>query len=441
MDETGNGATASDIDPTNPVFISYRQSDGTGITTELAWLLRAAGIPVWRDRDDLPPGDTETRLQQAIADGLAGGVLAITPDIANSTVVREVEAPMLIALHESNEEFALGIANAVEREPGKLDYDAPDRLLQLKPSTLSGVDQHPADRAGQLVLTQKLLWHRLGHQQARVASNDHTIHISIQTRNAPQVFDRTGHQLDIRVRPSSHEKLPSPDGLRDLQDTIHLLPDAVTRAGAQTVHVHGGAHLSVAFALGAALPSSRIGTLHVTDQRHQTWTSGTEAIVTATPLLRVEDEGHTSDAATTGRQAVAVYLDLLPARSDGAFTRHLDENGPFLTAWEHLTYAGEGLLDPTDVGVLAAEAAARIRTLANNNGNAQVHLLLRCPFPVAVLIGRLMNTIRFILYEWDDSDPVVGDDYRARYVATLRVRPSAASGVIEEVLLSGSTGA
>lgn len=429
------------VDAADPVFISYRQSDGTDITAELAWLLRAAGIPVWRDRDDLPPGDTTARLQQAIADGLAGGVFVITTQVADSTVVREVEAPRLIALHDTNEAFALGITNAVEREPGKLDYDAPDRLLELKPKTLSGVDQHPADRAGLLVLTKKLLWHRLAHQQAQVASNDHTIHISIQTRNAPQVYDRTGHQLDMRVRPSSHEKLPSADGLRDLQDTIHLLPDAVTRAGAKAVHVHGGAHLSVAFALGAALPSSRIGTVHVTDQRQQTWTSGFEAIVTATPLLRVEDRGNTADAAATGRPAVTVYLDLLPGRSDDAFNRHLDENRTSLTAWEHLTYAGEGLLDPTDAGVIAAEAAARIRTLANDNGNAQVHLLLRCPFPIAVLTGRLMNTIRFVLYEWDDSDPVVGDDYRARYVPTMRVRPSAAGGVIEEVLLNASTGA
>ena len=45
-------------DPADPVFISYRQKDGTGVAGELAWLLRAAGIPVWRDRDDLPPGDT-----------------------------------------------------------------------------------------------------------------------------------------------------------------------------------------------------------------------------------------------------------------------------------------------------------------------------------------------------------------------------------------------
>ncbi|MCE2511797.1 MAG: toll/interleukin-1 receptor domain-containing protein [Acidimicrobiia bacterium] len=49
------------IDPRGPVFISYRQSDGREIAETLAWALRAAGVPVWHDQTDLPPGDTERR--------------------------------------------------------------------------------------------------------------------------------------------------------------------------------------------------------------------------------------------------------------------------------------------------------------------------------------------------------------------------------------------
>src|SRR4051812_41646083 len=96
------------IDPTAPVFISYRHSDGMETTTSLAWLLRAAGIPVWRDLDDLPPGDTHERLTQAIDDGLSGGVLVLTPDITQSAVVKTIEAPKLLSLHQSHPEFALG---------------------------------------------------------------------------------------------------------------------------------------------------------------------------------------------------------------------------------------------------------------------------------------------------------------------------------------------
>src|SRR4051812_46618609 len=83
--------TPTGFDPHGPVFVSYRQSDGTQLADELTWLLRAAGIPVWRDKDDLPPGDTEQRLQEALRNGLSGAVLIVTPEIENSSVVREVE--------------------------------------------------------------------------------------------------------------------------------------------------------------------------------------------------------------------------------------------------------------------------------------------------------------------------------------------------------------
>lgn len=88
-------------DPADPVFISDRQKDGTCVASELAWLLRAAGISIWRDRDDLPPGDTEARLKQAIAAGISGGVLVTTPDVVNSGVVKTLEAPQLLWLENS----------------------------------------------------------------------------------------------------------------------------------------------------------------------------------------------------------------------------------------------------------------------------------------------------------------------------------------------------
>lgn len=427
-------STAPTPNAADPIFISYRQSDGTDITAELAWLLRSSGIPVWRDRDDLPPGDTEARLRQAIADGISGGVLVTTPDLENSEVVKFVEAPCLLKLHQAHEAFALGIANAVESEPGKIDYRAPDRLLGQRPGTLSGVDQQGADRQGLRTLVQKLLWHRMAHHRARVTADAHTFSLSLQTRNTPQVYDRTGSQLDIRVRPSTHERLPSFEGLQDLRDVIGLLPDAVTRAGAQRVRLQGGAHLSVAFTIGAALPSSRLGYMEVIDQQGQKWTSDGEARLSPTPYVQIEAEGANERPTKTGRPAVMVYLDLLPQRSNAAFEWYIDENAQFITAWRHLTSTSSNLLDPSVAGALAAEAAAHLRTISNDNANAEIHLLLRCPFPLALLIGRLTNTLRFVLYEWDDSDPVTGDDYRARYVPTMRVRTSANASVIEEVL-------
>ncbi|QZY49354.1 SAVED domain-containing protein [Mycolicibacterium austroafricanum] len=421
-------------DPTGPIFISYRHSDGIDLAAELAGLLRAAGIPVWRDKDDLPPGDTEHRLTQAISAGISGAVIVTTADIANSTVVKFLEAPLLLQIHDDYPEFALAVANAIENEHGSLDYTAPDKLLGVKPGTLAGVDQHRVDRAELLHIVDRLLRQRVANHRAHVADT-HLFELSVQTRNAPQSFDRTLGQLDIRLRPAGHGRLPSAAGLSDLRDTIGLLPDAVTQSAAERVRIRGGAHLCVAFALGASLPSSRIGHMEVFDQQGSAWSSAGEARFTSPPHIYVERQAINSGVAAPGRRAVGVYLDLLAQRSDAAFDQYLEANDQDLTAWQHMRSSGGDLLDPSLAGATAADAAAHIRALANDHANADVHLLLRCPFPIAMLMGRLTNTLRVVAYEWDDSDDGIDADGRPCYVPALRVRASAATGVIEEVLL------
>ncbi len=421
------------IDPANPIFLSYRHQDGTRITSRLAWLLRAAGVPVWRDKDDLPPGDTIARLQQAIDDGISGGVLVITPDIENSKIVRDIEAPKLIALHNACPEFTLGIANGVKGVSAKPDYSEPDRLLCLAPGTLSGVDQQPASRAGLHTLVQGLVNTRIAHLRSRIAADDQTLTISIQTRNTPQVYDRTEGQLDIRLRPTNDGRLPSRPGLADLKEVIDLLPHAVVRSGAKRVRVRGGAHLSVALALGAALPSTRVGQIEVIDQGGTTWTSGSEAVFTDPPAVQVVSQA--TNPAASGHPAVAVYADMLPTRSDAAYDRFLDEHKAHLTAWSQLTSGdGRALVDPAQAGRIAADLAAHLRQLSAEHQNAEIHLLLRCPFPLAVLLGRLTNTLRLVVYEWDHSDLTLGD-YRPRYDPCIRVSASSGTGVIAELLL------
>lgn len=50
----GRPVGAPGVQPTGLAFLSYRQPDGLTVATELAWLLRAASVPVWHDRTDLP---------------------------------------------------------------------------------------------------------------------------------------------------------------------------------------------------------------------------------------------------------------------------------------------------------------------------------------------------------------------------------------------------
>jgi hypothetical protein len=167
----------------------------------------------------------------------------------------------------------------------------------------------------------------------------------------------------------------------------------------------------------------------------QTWSTGTVSTPPKdSPLTRVVGHGAKARTPAGTAKTVLAYVDLLPDRSDDAYARLLQDNPDTFDAWEHIRAVADGPLDPAGAGPLIAEVASRLRRISQDNGNANVHLLLRCPFPVALLLGRLLNTLRVTAYEWDrarDSDV----DQRPLYVPTLATAATDARGPITAVLL------
>lgn len=431
--------SAAGVQPGGPVFLSYRQSDGLPTATGLAWLLRAAGVPVWHDQMDLPPGDTTRRLEEALASGLSGAVLLVTPEIATSGVVRYTELPRLLDL-EKDAKFVMAVANIVRKPDGRLDYGAPDTLLGQPPGTLARLNQYPADdRAGLVGVVREVLAFRAGLVAVLTAADPgRALHVSVQTRGKPTAQQTDGADVSVRLRPGAHGRLPDAEGLEDLRSALPLLPDAVTRSGATAVRVTGGAHLSVAFAVGAALPATLLGDVRVEGTAADVWSSGTvSGELEGTKHVTEESHGLGPVRPTGQRREVLAYVDLLPERSDAAYTRLLTEHKPF-DAWEHLRSAASGRLDSASAGPLVEAVASRLRALTQRHDNARLHLLLRAPFPVAVLLGRLCNTLRVVVYEWDDTESPGDDDTRPRYVPCMEVRATHAQGPVTEVLLPGT---
>lgn len=427
--------TRDQINPRGPVFVSHRQRDGKRKAAELAWLLRAAGVPVWHDQSDLPPGDTNERLTQALASGLSGGVLLITPNIAESVVVRTVEAPKLLDL-EKDPAFVFAVANTVRRSDGSMDLDAPDDLLGKPRGTLRRLKQHRANtRRGLVNIAREIVLHRVATLALPPGTDGaDRLHVSVQTRAVPHANDSDNADLSIRLRPPTAGRLPSLNGLKDLKEALPLLPEAVSMRRPRTVHVTGGGHLTVAFALGTALPATLIGSITVEAQDETVWRTGTVSTPPGDePLTRIEGHGAKPVAPTGTPRTVLTYVDLLPERSDAAYTRLLTEH-PDFDAWMHLRPATEGPLDPAAANPLISEVASRLRKLSQDHDNADLHLALRAPFPVAVLLGRLLNTLRVTAYEWDrapDGDP----DARPRFVPALILAATDANGPISAVLL------
>lgn len=418
------------IDPRGPVFISYRQSDGRETAEALAWALRAAGVPVWHDQTDLPPGDTDRRLADALSSGLSGAVLLVTPDIKDSSAVRDVELPRLLEL-EKHTAFTLAVGSIVEAQHGtnRLDYSAPDRLLGLEAGTIRKLNQTPVATADErAALANAMSRQRMERLQPDIQESSGLLTLDVQTRVPPFAGGMDG-DLVLRLRPpAAGERRPHVGGLCDLQRFLGNLPQLVAIAGARVLRVRGGAHLSVACALGAALPTTLMGTVEVLDTHGARWALAGQAPV---PTVERLCTPVTPPVYNFDRGPVLIYVDLLPHRSDAAFERFPKRDQAFAGV-AHLRYAAEGLLEPDQAAAIVGELAADIRSLANTHNTTEVHILLRCPYPIALLLGRTLNTLTVHLYEWEDS-PDDGAEPKPRYVPSVVLRSGAGGSPIHAV--------
>ena len=423
----------SRVSPRGPVFLSYRHSDGADLALALAWALRASGVPVWLDQSDLPPGDTARRLGEALRSGLSGAVLLVTPEIAASSVVREIELPRLLRL-AAEEAFTLSIASTIEAESGGLDHSAPDRLLSRTASDLRGLRQDPALTSRDIAnVARSHCRRRMEALRPGIASAGHVIDIDLQTRIVPSAIGPCG-DLVVRLRPPAPgDRRPHREGLKDLQLFLGDLSHLLEIAGARHTRVSGGAHLTVAFALGAALPTTLTGNVHALDTAGHAWSISDNAPApgASTRILEIMDRSPRVGA----RGDAVVYVDLLPTRSDPAFDRFVEARTGRLACAVHIRPVAQGNLLPEDAGSLVAEASHAIRQAASRSETSEVHLLLRCPWTLALLLGRTLNTIRVNLYEWEDGPDDSNGLVAPRYLPSLIVRSGAGGSPIEKVVM------
>lgn len=415
-----------------PVFISYRQSDGTAQADALEDLLRAAGLVVWRDRTDLRPGTTTDRLEQALTRGLSASVLVVTPDIAYSDIVRERELPRLLQL-DADPDFSLCIANTVARAgaDSKCDYDAPDRLLRLAPArTLADKKQaNMRQPSGEVEIVRDLLMHRIEQRKPIIRAEGRDFTIRVQSRPASSALDADEDDLHIRLKPSDDGRLPSRAGLELLKTTLPLTSDAVYAAGPKSVRISGGAHLSVGLALGAALPETKIGKVVVIDTEDNAWTSATLEDDPQSTELTIDPAQTEQDQAAAPKHRVAVFVTLTPQADRTAFEQLVNDSAAGFDAAEVISIAGTERIDPREAGRLSAAVAQQIKRLSASQGRAEVHLAFHGPYTMAVLIGRYLNTLRTTVYEWDGNK-----EDGPRYKPVIILEPGVTDGPMTDVL-------
>lgn len=400
------------VDPDGPIFISYRQRDGTASASLLERLLRAAGLVVWRDQADLRAGTTADRLDQALTGGLSGAVLIITPDLVSSTVVRDNELPRLMQLDEDSR-FSLAIANEIPNQssPSKPDYTAPDTLLGLGPTGPLRDKKQSNTRTveGRLEVVRDLLMHRIEQRRGHVAAHHRTFTIAVQTRPAPSALDVGRADLHLRVTPPDKQdgRLPNPQALDDLRQTLPLTSDAIATSGATSLRIEGGMHHVVAFALGAAFPTTRIGTVEVLDPEGHVWTSEETPDAVTTLELETADIEGVFDHVSTHRARIAVFISITDNSDTTAFTKLIKGRPGYFAAAKLIALKPAGRADRIDhreAAHLSRAIAVQLRRIAASTGRAELHIAFHGPMTIALLVARQLNTLRVVFYEWDDPE-------------------------------------
>ena len=115
------------------------------------------------------------------------------------------------------------------------------------------------------------------------------------------------------------------------------------------------------------------------------------------------------DGVADGHGGFAEYLAGQPGRYSRAIRLHLARRGP---------------IRPEAADILVADLGERMRGCAGVASTHRVHLFLRTPFPIAVLLGRTLNTLEATLYEWDDTGDI------PRYVKAATVAAGRGGGPV-----------
>jgi hypothetical protein len=398
------------VDFLGPVFVSYRDSDGSQRANSLAWTLRSTGLPVYLDKDDLPPGETRTRLREALGGGLSAGVVVVTPDIAKSEVVRRLELPKLIRLGRSSD-FLFAIANTIENRSASEgerspDYAAPDTLMRSwwQLPRLRSYHQHryfSDEDAG--TIAKALAIHRMRRLRE---SGVQELEIDIQTRDAHPGAWRRPAPLVVRTPPpqDAARRAPPPEAWRRFAPFLDVLPSLVEEAGVRTVRLRGGGHLAAATALGAALPTTTGHRLLVVDAQGAVWQDASGDRID----IRVSRATH------SGAGRISVLLDCALGPGHDTYAAFVRDESPNLAASLVLSTQGCSL-DPAHAGRLADDLARLIRDEAVAAQAVAVDLCMRMPFPLAVMVGRRLNTLELRLHEWET------DGNQPRYIPVLTV--------------------
>jgi hypothetical protein len=349
---------------------------------------------VWQDINDLVHGVTESELERVLEDpGTACAVMFITPEVEDSHVIRETEAPMIFGRQRSADGFFL-----IPVAAGGLGYGDLERVLgprigitNISTFNVLKAPSNPIDVEFAARLSISVLDHRLAAVVASLAPGE-AITVQISTRielsREPGYALRIDlcHRFDGRVAVGADW-----DGL-----IIPAFTDVVAalqrKAAGRPVVLSGFPALPAALALGSAFLS--LGGIKVSWLQEQQ-NFGVESELWG---LHVSPAPCGFAVLTSPYAASGTDIALLvSATTDVTDDFNRSRQGLSLRAVVHVSPPAPrpsrlhlGASEARDLACMAIDALRAAWSKYGTRGT--VHLFLAVPAGVAFMIGQQLNT-------------------------------------------------
>lgn len=392
-------------DPTGSVFISYRRSPARPAGNDEATLvgdsLRRAGVPIWRDLDDLAYEPTEDALVAAIEDpSLSGAVLLISLEVETSPIVRHVEAVRIFRRYRAGDGFwILPVLIDLDYGDAEVALGSPAGFQDLGNWNMYKIESETIGALDARVIAQRAVKARL--QAIREMDEDGPLSIGVFARRAPAspcslTYDFSaqfkGRKVDDGGYGAFEEALL--DGARQVLKTFPS-PRLVGE---------GAAPLPLGVLVGAVYSPRAEFKLSwsqfVEERGRQQWSFDLPASKIAMEAQVTMGDPSSEDLVL----AIGLSADI-----EHAVSESLTGLGVTYRACLHCiprsgSYTPGRVLAPEEGVGFVLSAIQKARDLRDELAmvRANLHLFLACPLAMAVLLGQKLNTFSDChLYEHD----------------------------------------
>ncbi len=380
-------------DPTGRSFLSYRRSR----ISEASLLIQAQheiGIPTWQDIADLAEEPTEESIRSVLNDeGTANAIMWLTPDVAQSPIIQQVEAPVIIGRVRRKDGFFIipVAANGASYEQAAATVQDHIGIDDLRRWNLLKVSEDPITMVSAQRIAQRVMERRLSAIAASLPP-DQPIELMIFTRDAAPAASRVPIILEWHHRFVGREAT-----LSDWSE--HLLPALSSLSSlclkvvpTRRIVASGLPSIPAATALGQAFLAPRKQALawrqHTTGRPDQIWSVDVPSEDSEYEVQVIAGDATARDLAVL----VSVNADVQQAISASR------DSLPKFRAYVHVkrkaSPARSVIETPGQAAHLARLVIDKTREVRKDfQTKGMVHLFMAVPVGLAMMIGQLLNTL------------------------------------------------